>query len=65
MEAGTHLTGRALYPRFSDAEFARRQRLIGEAMDPGGDWTRSSSMAARVPLRGPISSTTCPNLLAG
>jgi len=36
MEAGTHLTGRALYPRFSDAEFARRQRLIGEVMDQGG-----------------------------
>jgi len=36
MEAGAGLTGRDLYPRLSDAEFARRHRLIGEAMDQGG-----------------------------
>ena len=29
--AGAGLTGRDLFPRFSDAEFARRHRLIGEA----------------------------------
>jgi hypothetical protein len=46
MEASTGLTYRALYPRFSDAEFTCRQRLVEEAMDaawvsPGGFEVRS------------------------
>ena len=36
MVADAGLTDRALYPRFSDAEFARHHRLIEEVMDQGG-----------------------------
>jgi hypothetical protein len=32
MNAGTELTGNELYPRFSDAEYARRYQAIREAM---------------------------------
>jgi Xaa-Pro dipeptidase len=32
MNAGTGLTGNELYPRFSDAEYARRYRAVREAM---------------------------------
>ncbi len=43
MEAGAGLSGRGLYPRFSDAEFARRHRLIAGVWPLGAALTRKRS----------------------